>query len=94
MTFDEAVSILERIKGLVIRTKIKGVTIDSFYIAPTDWESMTDYINKQLQDGPSAAIEAFAGKSFSVYGVHIDNSGSVSKHELILLDEWEKVRSN
>lgn len=55
---------------------------------------MTDYINKQLQDSPGAAIEAFAGKSFSVYGVHKDNSGSVPKQELILLDEWEKMRSN
>lgn len=94
MTFDEAASMVNRIKDLVLGTQIKGVRIDSFFIAPTDWDFMTDYLNKQIQEGPGAAIEAFAGKSFSVYGVHKDNSGSVPRQELILLDGWERVRSN
>lgn len=94
MTFDEAASMVNRIKDLALGTQIKGVRIDSFFIAPTDWDFMTDYLNKQIQEGPGAAIEAFAGKSFSVYGVHKDNSGSVPRQELILLDGWERVRSN
>lgn len=94
MTFDEAASMVDRIKDLVLGTQIKGVRIDSFFIAPTDWNFMTDYLNKQLQEGPGAAIEAFAGKSFSVYGVHRTNNGRVPRQELILLDDWEKARSN
>lgn len=94
MTFDEAESMLKRIKGVLIGTRIKEMTIDSFFIGPTDWETMTDYINKQLQDGPGAAIEAFVGKSFSVYGINKDESGIVPKQTLILLDDWEKLRSN
>lgn len=94
MTFDEAASMLERIKGVIIGTRVKEMTIDSFFIGPTDWDSMTDYINKQLQDGPGAAIEAFAEKSFSVYGINRDDSGRVPKQTLILLDDWEKLRSN
>lgn len=94
MTFDEAVSMLNRIKDLVINTTVKGVTIDSFFIGPTDWEQMTEYFNKQIQDGAGAAIESFRGKSFSIYGVHKNNSGSIPKQELILLDEWEKVKSD
>lgn len=94
MTFDEAASMLERIKGIIIGTNIEEMTIDSFFIAPTDWDLMTDYINKQIQDGPAAAIEAFVGKSFSVYGINRDESGIVPKQTLILLDDWEKLRSN
>lgn len=94
MTFDEAASMLERIKGVIRNTKIQDMTIDSLCIGLTDWDSMTDYINKQLQDGPGAAIEAFAEKSFSVYGINKDDSGRVPKQTLILLDDWEKLRSN
>lgn len=94
MIFDEAESMLKRIKGVLIGTKIKGMTIHSFFIGPTDWDTMTDYINKQIQDGPGAAIEAFAGKSFSIYGINKDDSGKVPKQTFILLDDWEKLRSN
>lgn len=94
MTFDEAASMLERIKGVIRNTKIQDMTIDSLCIGLTDWDSMTDYINKQLQDGPGAAIEAFAEKSFSVYGINKDDSGRVPKQTLILLNDWEKLRSN
>lgn len=94
MTFDEAASMLERIKDIMTGTKIKDMTIHSFFIGPTDWNLMTDYINKQLQEGPGAAIEAFAGKSFSVYGINKDDSGIVPKQTLVLLDEWERVKSN
>lgn len=94
MTFDEAASMLNRIKDLVLSTQIKGIRIDSFFIGPTDWNLMTDYLNKQIQDGPGAAIEAFAGRSFSLYGVHKDSSGSIPGQELILLDGWETMKSN
>lgn len=94
MTFDEVESMLKRIKDVLIGIKIKDMTIDFFCIGPTDWDSMTDYINKQLQGGPGAAIEAFAGKSFSVYGIKKDDSGRVPKQTLILLDDREKLRSN
>lgn len=94
MTFDEAASMLKRIKGVLIGAKVQDMTIDSLCIGLTDWDSMTDYINKQLQDGPGAAIEAFAEKSFSVYGINRDVSGRVPKQTFILLDDWEKLRSN
>lgn len=94
MTFKEAAAMFTRIKDLVIGTTVKGLTIDSFFIGPTDWELMTDYFNKQIQEGPEAAIEAFADKSFSVYGIHRDNSGRVPRQDCILLDDWEKVKSN
>lgn len=94
MTFDEAVALYERLKEYIIGTEIKGLVIDSLCIAPTDWEQMTDYINIQLQQGVSEAIEAFAGKSFSVYGVSTDNDGDIPKSYMILLDYFNKVLDN
>lgn len=94
MTFDEAESMLKRIKDVLIGTKVKDMTIDTFFIGPTDWNLMTEYLNKQIKYGAGATIEAFSGRSFSVYGIHKDDSGIVPKQTLILLDDWEKLRSN
>ena len=38
MTFDEAISLLERIKDTAIGSPIKGKPIQSLFIAPTCWE--------------------------------------------------------
>lgn len=94
MTFDEAVAFCDRLKEYIIGTEIKEVRIESLFLAPTDWESMTDYMNLQIQKGTDEAISAFIEKSFSVYGVHTDNSLSVPRTSLVNLDSLNTAMSN
>lgn len=95
MTFDEAVSMCERIKGYTIGSIIKGRKIDSLWIGPTDWEDVCDYMNSQLQKGQEITLLEFAQKSFSVYGVSITkNKGGIPTHEVIILDHYEKMMCN
>lgn len=94
MTFDEAVVLYERLKEYIIGMEIKSLIIDSLCIAPTDWEQMTDYLNIQLQQGVNEALEAFADKSFSVYGVSTDKDGDIPKSYMISLDYFNKVLDN
>lgn len=95
MTFDEAVSMCERIENYTIGTIIKGHKIDSLWIGPTNWDQVCDYTNSLLQKGPEIARLEFAKSSFSVYGVSIEqNTDCVPKHTMIILDDYEKMMCN
>lgn len=94
MTFDEALAFCDRLKEYIIGTEIKDMHIESLFLAPTDWDSMTDYMNLQIQKGADEAISAFIGKSFSVYGVHTDKSLDVPRTTLMNLDSLNTAMSN
>ena len=49
MTFDEAISLLERIKDTAIGSPIKGKPIQSLFIAPTCWEEMHIFMTARIQ---------------------------------------------
>ena len=68
MTFEEAVSLVDRIKDQVVGAPVKGRLIESLFIGPTNWEEMHVFMNICLQKGEDEAIAEFIGKSFSVYG--------------------------
>ena len=68
MTFEEAVSLVDRIKDQVVDVPVKGRFIESLFIGPTNWDEMHVFMNICLQQGEDEAISEFIGKSFSVYG--------------------------
>lgn len=95
MTFEEAVSLLKRIKDVVIGTPIKGKIIESLFIGPTSWEEMHTFLNICLKKGEEEAINKFSGKSFSVYGKSVTYvTPELPKWEMVILDEWEKALYN
>lgn len=51
MTFEEAVSLVDRIKEQVIGIPVKGRLIESLFIGPTNWNEMHVFMNICLQKG-------------------------------------------
>lgn len=49
MTFEEAVSLADRIKEQVIGVPVKGRLIESLFIGPTNWNEMHVFMNICLQ---------------------------------------------
>lgn len=49
MTFEEAVSLVDRIKEQVIGVPVKGRLIESLFIGPTNWNEMHVFMNISLQ---------------------------------------------
>lgn len=95
MTFDEAISLLERIKDTVVGSPIKGKPIHSLFIAPTSWEEMHIFMNISLQKGEDEAINEFIGKSFSVYGRSVTYiNPDLPRWDVTVLDDWEKTIYN
>lgn len=97
MTYEQAISFVERIKDIAIGAPLEGRLIQSLSIGPTDWEQMSDFLNLRIQKGEEAALIEFShlGKSLSVYGVSVTHvEGSVPNWEMIVLDDWEMVISN
>ena len=95
MTFNEAISLLERIKDTVVGSPIKGKPIHSLFIAPTSSEEMHIFMTTRIQKGEDEAISEFIGKSFSVYGVSISHiEPDIPKWEMTVLDDWEKAIYN
>lgn len=95
MTFDEAISLLERIKDTVVGSPIKGKPIHSLFIAPTSWEEMHIFMNISLQKGEDEAINEFIGKSFSVYGRSVTYiNPDLPRWDVTVLDDWEKTIHN
>ena len=97
MTYNEALSHLERIKDTAIGAPVKGRFIESLFIGPTDWEQMSDFLNLRIQKGEETALIEFShfGKSLSVYGISVTHvEGSVPNWEMIVLDDWEMIISN
>lgn len=88
MTYNEALSYLERIKDTAIGAPVKGRFIESLFIGPTDWEQMTDFMNLRIQKGEETALTEFdgAGKSLSVYGVSVNNKFDVPHWDMTIMD--------
>ncbi len=97
MTYNEAQSMYDRIKGYAIGYPIKGRLIDSLFIAPTKWEELTDFMNLRIQKGEETALLEFSGrgKSLSVYGVSkTKDTYGVPCWNMIKLDDLELMVSN
>lgn len=95
MTFNEALSLCERIESYAIGNIIKGKRIDTLWIGPTDKEDWCDYMNSQIQKGQEVTLLEFAKKSFSVYGASVTKIlGDVPSYNMINLDEFEKMMCN
>lgn len=96
MTYEEALTYLERIRDTAIGAPVKGRLIQSLSIGPTDWEQMTDFMNLRIQKGEEAALIEFdrLGKSLSVYGVSVNHEFDVPRWEMTVMDDWELIISN
>lgn len=96
MTYQEALSFLNRIKDTAIGAPVKGRLIEYLSIGPTDWEQMTDFMNLRIQKGEEAALIEFdnLGKSLSVYGVSVNRKLDVPRWEMTNMDNWELMISN
>lgn len=92
MTFEEAVSLVDRIKDQVVGAPVKGRLIESLFIGPTNWEEMHVFMNICLQKGEDEAIDEFIGKSFSVYGRSVTYiNPDLPRWDVTVLDDWEKL---
>lgn len=95
MTFEEAVSLFDRIKDQVIGAPVKGQFIESLFIEPTNWDEMHIFMNICLQKGEDEAISEFIGKSFSVYGQSVTyTSPDLPRLDVTVLDDWETIIYN
>lgn len=95
MTYDEAVSMIDRIKNYAIGTPIKGKFIESFFIGPSDWQDMNTFLNVRSQKGEEEAINEFFEKSFSVYGISVTKTtDEVPRWDMTILDDLETIISN
>ena len=91
MTFEEAVSLVDRIKEQVIGVPV----IESLFIGPTNWNEMHVFMNISLQKGEDEAISEFIGKSFSVYGRSVTYiNPDLPRWDVTVLDDWEKTIYN
>lgn len=97
MTYEQALSFIDRIKDTAIGASVKGRLIQSLYIGPTDWEQMSEFMNLTIKKGNEAALVEFSllGISLSVYGVSMDKvAGEVPKWEMTIMDNWELIMGN
>lgn len=96
MTYQEALSYLDRIKDTAIGAPVKGRLIEYLSIGPTDWEQMTYFMNLRIKKGEEAALIEFSslGISLSVYGGSVNRKYDIPKWELTILDDWELMISN
>lgn len=96
MTYEEALTYLDRIRDTAIGAPVKGRLIQSLSIGPTDWEQMTDFMNLQIKKGEEAAAIEFSshGKSLSVYGVSVNKQYDIPRWEMTVMDDWELIISN
>ena len=95
MTFEEAIALIERIKGQVVGAPVKGWFIESLFIGPSNWDEMHIFMNISLQKGEDEAISDFIGKSFSVYGRSVTYiNPDLPRWDVTVLDDWEKTIYN
>lgn len=95
MTFEEAIALIERIKGQVVGAPVKGWFIESLIIGPSNWDEMHIFMNISLQKGEDEAISEFIGKSFSVYGRSVTYiNPDLPRWDVTVLDDWEKTIYN
>lgn len=97
MTYEEALSFIERIKDTAIGAPVKGRIIESLSIGPTDWGQMSDFMNLTIKKGNEAALIEFSqlGISLSVYGVSVTMvANNTPKWDMTILDNWELIIGN
>lgn len=96
MTYNEALSFMDRIKDTAIGAPVKGRLIESLLIGPTAWEEMTDFMNLRIHKGEEAVLIEFdsLGKSLSVYGVSVNKQYDIPRWEMTVMDDWELIISN
>ncbi len=97
MTYKEAQSYLNRIREFAIGASVRGRIIEHlFSIGSTDWEEMTGFMNLRIRKGEEAALLEYdsQGKSLSVYGVSVKDSGGTPHWEMTIMDSWELTLTN
>mgnify|MGYP001543993593 FL=1 len=97
MTYKEAQSYLNRIRESAIGASVRGRIIEHlFSIGSTDWEEMTGFMNLRIRKGEEAALLEYdsLGKSLSVYGVSVKDSGGTPHREMTIMDSWELTLTN
>lgn len=97
MTYEQALSYLERIKDTAIGAPVKGRLIQSLSIGPTDWEQMNDFLNLRIKVGDEAALLELSsqGLSLSVYGMSVtEEEDDVPKWMMTIMDNWELIIGN
>ena len=70
MTFEEAVSLVDRIKEQVIGVPVKGRLIESLFIGPTNWNEMHVFMNIFFKKGKMKLLANLSGKA-SLYMVNL-----------------------
>ena len=93
MKFDDALSLYEILRRTVLGTEVNGVFIESVFIAPTDSEQFTEFMNHYFKDG-NDAIYSFMNGEISVYGASEIIQGRVPRVEVINLDYMKLQLSN
>ena len=107
MTYKEAQSYLNRIREFAIGASVRGRIIEHLSIGSTDWiehlsigstdwEEMTGFMNLRIRKGEEAALLEYdsLGKSLSVYGVSVKDSGGTPHWEMTIMDSWELTLTN
>ena len=96
MTYKEAQSYLNRIREFAIGASVRGRIIEHLSIGSTDWEEMTGFMNLRIRKGEEAALLEYdsLGKSLSVYGVSVKDSGGTPHWVMTIMDSWELTLTN
>lgn len=97
MTYEQALSFIDRIKDTAIGAPVKGRFIQSLFIGPTDWGQMCNFMNLRIQKGEEAALLELSsqGMSLSVYGMSVtEEDDDVPKWVMTIMDNWELIISN
>lgn len=96
MTYQEAQSYLNRIRGFAIGIPVRGRIIERLFIAPTDWKEMTGFIHFSILKGEETALIEYdnRGMSLSVYGASLNKDFDIPRWEMTNMDNWELMISN
>jgi len=93
MKFDDALSLYEILRKTVLGTEVNGVFLESVFIAPTDSEQFTEFMNHYFKDG-NDAVYGFMNGDMSVYGASEIIQGRLPRVEVINLDYMKLQLSN
>lgn len=87
MRFDDALALYEVLRKTVPGTRMNGILVKTVFIAPTDSDKLTAFLNYQIKEGKDAIFH-FMNDEISVYGAseQVEVEGRVPRIELVLLD--------
>lgn len=91
MTFEEAVSLVDRIKDQVVGAPVKvgSLNLCSLGLQTGKKCMFYEYLSSKGED---EAIDEFIGKSFSVYGRSVTYiNPDLPRWDVTVLDDWEKL---